>query len=635
MATTSRSGRTIRPAKRNAFYTRDNRLEWLANHIVSSDPTDTAALNLDETGELLTYKNAMKGPDKANWELAAGEEIIRLKTSGTIEFIREDQKPRDRKASYYNPQVKKKFTEGGIKYRVRGTYGGDQSDYDGVKTSQTGSLELLKCELNAVVTEGAFWTTADLVDYYLGTTLPRTEYMRINSRDIPEGIAKLYDLDLSRGSILVAVHKGIYGLPHAGRLAHNELNDHLKKYGFHESTNTPCLYKHVSRNIQFMLVVDDFGIKYTKIEDAEYLFSALRAKYKITVDWEGRKYLGITITNDRAAKTLRISMPAYIDDALQRFNVTKAEHDTDSPEAYERPNYGATVQYTSPDTSEQITGARVKRIQQIIGVLLYYARSVDETMLCTLNRLASRQATPTTDLEKAVERLLQYTATWPNAGITYRPSDMLLYIHSDGSHLSETRSRSRAGSRIYLRGNEDKSFSTANGSIGALSTIIPTVTASAAETEYASLFVNGQKGTMFQKILFDIGYPQSKTRITCDNLCAVGIATDTVKQKRSKAIDMRYNWIKDRVQQGFFDVIWAPGKTNMADFFTKVHPVTHFLEMRPFYCSDTPEAIERANNKLNKRAGKTSAHNSKRTNKYEQTAKGCVGDDLHRSITKG
>jgi hypothetical protein len=80
-----------------------------------------------------------------------------------------------------------------------------------------------------------------------------------------------------------------------------------------------------------MLVVDDFGIKYTKIEDAEYLFSALRAKYKITVDWEGRKYLGITITNDRAAKTLRISMSAYIDDALQRFNVTKAEHDTDSP----------------------------------------------------------------------------------------------------------------------------------------------------------------------------------------------------------------------------------------------------------------------------------------------------------------
>ena len=125
-------------------------------------------------------------------------------------------------------------------------------------------------------------------------------------------------------------------------------------------------------------------------------------------------------------------------------------------------------------------------------------------MLCTLNRLASRQATPTTGLERAVERLLQYTATWPDAGITYRPSDMLLQIHSDGSHLSETRPRSRAGGHFYLEGHEDKGFSTANGSIGALSTIIPTVTASAAETEYASLFVNGQKGTMFQKILISL-----------------------------------------------------------------------------------------------------------------------------------
>ena len=535
--------------------------------------------------------------------------------------------PKDRRASYYNPQVKKKFTEGGVKYRVRGTYGGDRGDYDGVKTSQTGSLELLKCLLNAVVTEGANWTTLDLVDYYLGTILPRTEYMRINARDIPEAIAELYNLDLSRGSVLVAIHKGIYGLPHAGRLAHNELNEHLAKYGFQESTNTPCLYKHATRSIQFMLVVDDFGIKYTEIEDLDYLISALRAKYRITIDPEGRKYLGISINNDKASRTLSISMPAYINDALQRFGVTKAEYDTDSPEAYERPNYGAKVQYTSPDTSEPISGPRIKRIQQIIGVLLYYARSVDETMLCTLNRLASRQATPTVDLESAVDRLLQYAATWPNAGITYRPSDMLLYIHSDGSHLSETRSRSRAGGFYYLGKRHDEGFSTANGPIGSLSTIIPTVTASAAETEYASLFVNGQKGTMVQKILFDIGYPQSKTKITCDNLCAVGIATDTVKQKRSKAIDMRYNWIKDRVQQGFFNVIWAPGKTNMADFFTKVHPVTHFLQMRPFYCSDTPEAIERANNKVYKRTGRTSNSNPKITSRSERTARGCVGNE--------
>ena len=111
VVSTSRSGR--KTSTKIANYLANN----LANHVVAAIDGDTTALNLDEGGGFLTYKNAMRGPDKANWVIAAGEEFIRLKDSGTIEFIREDQMPKDRRASYYNPQVKKKFTEGGVKYR--------------------------------------------------------------------------------------------------------------------------------------------------------------------------------------------------------------------------------------------------------------------------------------------------------------------------------------------------------------------------------------------------------------------------------------------------------------------------------------------------------------------------------------
>ena len=191
-------------------------------------------------------------------------------------------------------------------------------------------------------------------------------------------------------------------------------------------------------------------------------------------------------------------------------------------------------------------------------------------------------------LEAAVERFLQYAANWPDAKITYRASDMRLYAHSDASHLSEERSRSRAGGFFYLGwDNKPDSHGLTNGSLGGLSTIIATVTASAAESEYAALFSVGQKVVMFQKMLHDIGYPQERTRIQCDNQCAVGIANDTVKQKRSKAIDMRYNWTKDRVQQGQFDIFWAPGTENLADFFTKVHPAIHFLQIRELFTTDS------------------------------------------------
>jgi hypothetical protein len=65
------------------------------------------------------------------------------------------------------------------------------------------------------------------------------------------------------------------------------------------------------------------------------------------------------------------------------------------------------------------------------------------------------------------------------------------------------------------------------------------VVASAGEAEYAALFAAGQHAASIRTTLSDMGYPQNPTIIMCDNTSAIGIATDSIKQKRSKAIDMR------------------------------------------------------------------------------------------------
>ena len=73
------------------------------------------------------------------------------------------------------------------------------------------------------------------------------------------------------------------------------------------------------------------------------------------------------------------------------------------------------------------------------------------------------------------------------------------------------------------------------------------------------------------------------TQITCDNMCAVGIANKTLTQKRSKTIEMRYHWIQDQVDLGNFTVTWQPGADNLADFFTETQPVQHHIEMMRIY----------------------------------------------------
>ena len=46
---------------------------------------------------------------------------------------------------------------------------------------------------------------------------------------------------------------------------------------------------------------------------------------------------------------------------------------------------------------------------------------------------------------------------------------------------------------------------------------------------------------------------------------------------------MRYYWIRDRVLQNQFHIYWSRGSDNHAEYFTKHHPVSHDLAMRPFY----------------------------------------------------
>jgi hypothetical protein len=40
-------------------------------------------------------------------------------------------------------------------------------------------------------------------------------------------------------------------------------------------------------------------------------------------------------------------------------------------------------------------------------------------------------------------------------------------------------------------------------------------------------------------------------------------------------MDMRFEWLLDRVQQGQFKTYWKPGKTNLADYFAKHHLPAH------------------------------------------------------------
>jgi hypothetical protein len=131
--------------------------------------------------------------------------------------------------------------------------------------------------------------------------MDRPEYMRMKVSNLPPDFVKSYNLkDLANedGTIYVKIQKGMYGIPQAGILVQNLLEKQLNQHGYQQSKVTPGLWKHYWRPISFTLCVDDFGIKYVGREHTNHLANILNKQYKYSIDWDGKRYLGMNIDWD-------------------------------------------------------------------------------------------------------------------------------------------------------------------------------------------------------------------------------------------------------------------------------------------------------------------------------------------------
>ena len=131
------------------------------------------------------------------------------------------------------------------------------------------------------------------------TPLKRPEYAKIRLSDIQDEIIVEYNLKekaTSDGWVYIKVIRGMYGLPQSGSLGHDLLERLLNAEGYFQSKIVPGLWKHEVRPIQFVLVVDYFGIKYIRKEDLDHLVQSNKKHYDVMVNTERKEYLKIELS---------------------------------------------------------------------------------------------------------------------------------------------------------------------------------------------------------------------------------------------------------------------------------------------------------------------------------------------------
>jgi hypothetical protein len=160
-------------------------------------------------------------------------------------------------------------------------------------------MTFVKVLLNSIISkENAQCIILDVNDFHLNTPMKRFDYMRSKLNNTPEEIIikyKLHEIVTEDGYVYYKIQKGMYGLPQAGIIVQYLLQACLAKVGYHQSKIIPDLWTHKTRKTCFMLVVDNFAIKYTSMEGAQHLVDALKQDYTITIDWDATKYIGLTL----------------------------------------------------------------------------------------------------------------------------------------------------------------------------------------------------------------------------------------------------------------------------------------------------------------------------------------------------
>ncbi len=97
---------------------------------------------------------------------------------------------------------------------------------------------------------------------------------------------------------------------------------------------------------------------------------------------------------------------------------------------------------------------------------------------------------------------------------------------------------------------------------------------------------------IFWLTLEDLGHPQPKIPVHCDNATAIGIANNTIKWQRSRAMEMRYFWVDDKVLQDIYSLSWHPGQENLGDCQSKHHPRAHHTAVKPYYLHEINFPLE-------------------------------------------
>ncbi len=365
---------------------------------------------------------------------------------------------------------------------------------------------------------------------------------------------KLREIATEDGYVYCKIQKGMCGLPQAGIIAQDLLQACLAKVGYHQSKIIPGLWTHETRKTCFTLVIDDFAIKYTSMEDAQHLIDALKKGSTITIDWDAAK---LDLPLNGTTRTKR-SMPLCQDIFKRHYFDSSTKHQTpktkqNSPHPHVKPQYGAKAQYaTNKDTyppPHRQGGKICTRSSRHITLLCQSSEQHNPPSTQCNCHQASKSNRENESNSKTTVRLL-CNAGQSGTHLQSKQNDSCSTQWCRTLQQKEIKEPSKGA--FFL--SNDNEFPPNSGAILTVATIIKAVMSSAAEAELGALYLSIKEAACLWKIIAKMGHPQPHTPIQTNNLTVEGVINHKIQPKQTKVMDMHFHWLHDHEAQGRYRI---------------------------------------------------------------------------------
>jgi hypothetical protein len=366
---------------------------------------------------------------------------------------------------------------------------------------------------------------------------------------------------------VLLLRKSLYGLKQSPRCFNKAFDQWLQEQGLVPTHADPCIYTWSNNGIFLLLSVhvDDQLIACNSRAALDEFKAKLNKRFECSDGGPVAYFLGFNVFRNRSERKLYISQEHYIEAVLERFGMTDCRPvKTPLPSGFK----------STPVTDEEFTQARHEEYPALVGSIMYAATITRPDIALAAGLLARAASKWSKSHVHAARHLLRYLRGTSDLCLTFDATSgkriVLGYADADWGGCLDTR-RSTTG---YL-------FKTFGGPVAWKSKRQATTALSTTEAEYMASADATRQAVWLRQLLKDLGQGlEGPLPILNDNNAAILLSKNPVNHDRSKHIDIRHHFLRDKVSDNAIDLSHVPTEDNLADILTKPLGTDTFTGLR-------------------------------------------------------